>query len=157
MIDNSEIPFGRSTGRNSKPSGPGLEPWSKMPSKFFGSGTAAMLGPSASLFYLALCEHANRHSSNKFIASDRALASDTNLSTRTICNARKLLVEKRAISCERGNGQSFTYTLLKQSLKWIALAQRPRPKRRPRANHASRTVSSNRESSTNHSKSCDSW
>ena len=154
MIENS---FGRSTPRNSKPAGPDFGSWSKMPSKFFGSGTAAMLGPSASLFYLALCEHANRKSSNEFKASDRALASDSNLSTRTICNARKLLIEKGLISCAREDGQSFTYLLLKQALKWVPLSERPRPKRRPRAMQVSRTISSSANPSDDASKNCKGW
>lgn len=115
--------------------------YSEMPSKFFGSGTAASLGPSASLVFLALCEHANRNESNTFKASDRALASETGLGTRTIFDARKRLIEHGLISCSRENGQSFSYTIPSLSLKWIPLAQRPRLKRRPRALHASQTVS----------------
>jgi hypothetical protein len=151
MIENT---FRHSTRRDGKPAGPELGPWSKIPSKFFGSGTAAILGPSASLCYLGLCEHANRNSSNEFKASDRALASETGLSTRTICNARKRLIEKRLICCERGNGESFTYTLLKQAFKWVSLAERPRQKRRPRSIHALRSTS---EAPKANSKSCDSW
>ena len=63
--------------------------YSKMPRMFFGSGTAASLGPSAALLILALCEHANRNNSNTFKASDRALASDTGCAPRTICDSRK--------------------------------------------------------------------
>ncbi len=115
--------------------------YSEMPSKFFGSGTASSLRPSASLVFLALCEHANRNESNTFKASDRALASETGLGTRTICDARKRLIEHGLISCSRENGQSFNYTIPSLSLKWIPLAQRPRLKRKPRALHASRAVS----------------
>ena len=115
-----------------------IGPYSKIPSKFFGSGTAANLRPSAALLFLALCEHANRHNSNTFKASDKALASETYYSPRTICDARKRLVEHRLISCERDNGQSFNYTILAMSLNWIPLVERSRPKRKPRALHASR-------------------
>ena len=133
MIDNLDSSDARSVARRRLSPGPDLGPFSKMPSKIFGSGTAAMLGTSASLCYLALCEQANRNSSNTFKASDRAIASETGLSPRTVCDARKRLIEKGLIQCARQHGQSFTYTLLKQSLNWVPLADRPRPKRRPRA------------------------
>ncbi len=87
-------------------------PYTKIPNRFFGSGTAANLGCSASLVYLALLEHANRNSSNTFKASDRAIASETGLGTRTICNARKRLSERGLISISRPEGQSYTYTVL---------------------------------------------
>ncbi len=118
-----------------------LGPYTQIPNKFFGSGTAANLGSSASLVYLALCEHANRESSNTFKASDRALASETGLGTRTICDARKRLCERGLISLSRPEGQSYSYTICKLSLEWLPLAQRPRPKRKPRANHSQRANS----------------
>lgn len=109
-----------------------------IPSKFFSSCTAARIGASASLVYIALCEHANRHEANTFKASDKALASETGLGTRTICDARKRLIESGLISCTRENGQSFVYTIFTQSLEWVPLDQRLRPKRKPRAIYASR-------------------
>lgn len=112
--------------------------YSKMPSKFFGSGTAASLGVSPAFLFLALCEHANRNESNTFRASDNALASDTGLSPRTICDARKTLIERGMILCSRGEGQSFSYTIIAQSFRWVPLAERPRQKRKPRSIHASR-------------------
>jgi hypothetical protein len=114
-----------------------IGPFTKIPSKFFGSGLAARLGPSTSLFYLALCEHANRNESTCFKASDRALAADTRLSTRTICDARKRLIEYGLITCSRENGQSYLYTLQKIALKWVPIKERQRPKAKPRALHAS--------------------
>ncbi len=96
-----------------------IGPFTKIPHKLFGSGTARDLKPSATLFYVALCEHANRNSSNTFKASDNALASETNLSTRTICDARKRLIERKLISCAREEGQSYFYTLNAPSLKWV--------------------------------------
>ena len=111
-------------------------PYTKIPNKFFGSGTAAKLGCSASLVFLALCEHANRESSNTFKASDRALASETGLGTRTICDARKRLQEYGLISTSRPEGQSYSYTLPKLSLRWVPLVERPRNKRKPRAIYA---------------------
>jgi hypothetical protein len=116
-------------------------PYTKIPNRFFGSSTAAKLGCSASLVYLALLEHANRNSSNTFKASDQALASETGLGTRTICDARKRLCEHSLISIYRPEGQSYTYTICKPSLEWIPLAQRPRAKRKPRALHALCTMS----------------
>lgn len=116
-----------------------IGPYTKIPSKFFGSGTAASLGPSVSLVFLALCEHVNRNESNTFKASDKALASDTSLSPRTICDARKRLVERELISCTRLPGQSFNYTIPALSLKWVPLAERPRKKLKPRALHARRS------------------
>ncbi|MGB9152018.1 MAG: hypothetical protein WCD70_02910 [Alphaproteobacteria bacterium] len=115
-----------------------IGPFFKMPNKFFGSGTAQKLGPSGSLLFTALHEHANREGANTFKASDKALASETTLSTRTICDARKKLVENNLIACSRENGQSFTYTLSPLTLEWLPLADRPRLKRRPRAIHAAR-------------------
>jgi hypothetical protein len=107
--------------------------FSKIPRQFFGSGFAAKLGVSASLLFLALCEHANRNSANSFAVSDRALAADTGLAPRTICDARKCLIEAKLISCTRENGRSFTYTLSKYEFRWIGLNERHRPKRRARA------------------------
>lgn len=111
--------------------------YTEIPSKFFGSGTAARLGPTASLVFLALCEHANRHESNTFKASDKALAADTGYGPRTICDARKRLIEHGLISCMRPEGQSFEYTIPAFTLKWKPLAQRLRAKRKPRALHSS--------------------
>lgn len=110
--------------------------YTAIPSKFFGSGTAASLGYSASLVFLALCEHANRNESNTFKASDKALASETGYGPRTICDARKTLIERGLICCTRPEGQSFNYTIPALSLKWVPLAERPRQKRKPRALHA---------------------
>ena len=117
---------------------PDLGLWSKIPSKFFGSGTAVKIGTSASLFYLSLGEHGNRNESNTFRASDRAIAADTGLSSRKICDARKAVLDAGLIACEREPGSSFTYTLLPVSLKWIPLDQRPRQKRKPRGLHSPR-------------------
>jgi|ERR1035437_5572652 hypothetical protein len=118
-----------------------IGPYSKIPNKFFGSGTAAKLGKTASLLFLALCEHANRVSSNTFKVSDRALASETGLGTRTICDARKRLNEYGLISNSRSEGQSYNYTLPKLLLQWVPLEKRPRIKRKPRAIYAQRTGS----------------
>lgn len=110
--------------------------FTKIPHRLFGSGTARNLKPSATLLYIALCDHANRNSSNTFKASDKALASDTALSTRTICNARKRLIEKRLITCTRERGQSYFYTLVVPSWNWVPVAERPRTKLEPRAYRA---------------------
>lgn len=116
-----------------------IGPFTKIPNKFFGSGKAAMLGPSASLLFLALCEHANRNSHVTFKASDKALASETTIAPRTICNARKKLLEYGLISYTRQKGQSYVYTLLKPSWEWKPLKERPRRALKPRALYASRT------------------
>jgi hypothetical protein len=112
--------------------------FARFPNTFFGSGTAATLGQSASLLFIALCEHANRDGENFFKASDRALAADTGLSTRTICDARKRLIEYSLISCARDEGRSYTYTLKKLALPWMPIRKRSRPKRKPRGYHALR-------------------
>jgi hypothetical protein len=117
-----------------------IGPYSKMPSKFFSSGTASSLGPSASLVFLALCEHANRHQCNSFKASDKALASETGCGPRTICDARKRLIEHGLISCSREEGQSNVYTLPTYSFEWVRLEERPRQKRKPRALYAPRSA-----------------
>ncbi len=62
--------------------------FSKIPNKFFGSGTAARIGPSASIMFLALFEVANRKGASSFSISDRTLAADTGVATRTIVEAR---------------------------------------------------------------------
>lgn len=113
-----------------------IGPFSKMPRMFFGSGTAAELGPSVAVLFLALCEQANRNNSNTFKASDRMLASETGLGPRTICDARKTLDERKLISCSRHDGQSYIYTLSAYSFPWVQLVDRPRQKRKPRALHA---------------------
>ena len=93
---------------------------------------ARALRPSATVLYVALCENANRKGSNTFKASDKALASETTLSTRTIRDARIRVIEKGLITVERGTGQSYTYTLSVPSLEWVPLAERPRGKLKPR-------------------------
>jgi hypothetical protein len=110
--------------------------FTKIPNRLFGSGTARNLKPSATLLYVALCDHANRNGSNTFKASDRALESDTTLSTRTICDARKRLREKGLITCTRAEGQSYVYTLPVPSWSWVPVAERPRMKLKPRAYRA---------------------
>lgn len=113
-------------------------PWTQIPNRFFGSGMAAKVKPAAALIYLALCDHANRNSSNTFKASDRALASDTGLAPRTICDARKRLGEHQLILYSRAEGNSYTYTILKPSWNWVPMAERLRAKRKPRACHSLR-------------------
>ena len=112
--------------------------FSKMPSKFFGSGTAANLGAPAALLLLALCEHANRHHGNTFKTSDKALASETGYAPRTICDARKKLIEEGLVSCSREEGESYVYTLPVYTFEWIPLGERLREKLKPRALHAVR-------------------
>ncbi len=117
-----------------KPKGPvEIGRFTKIPYRLFSSGTAAILKPSATLLYVALCDHANRNRSNTFKASDRALESDTALATRTICNARKKLLEKGLITCTRSEGQSYVYTLSVPSWSRVPAAERPRVKSKPRA------------------------
>jgi hypothetical protein len=110
--------------------------FTKIPNKFFGSGMAHQLGVSASVIYLALCEHANRNGSNTFKVSDRAIESDTGSSSRTISNARKRLIEYKLIDCNRDKGESFEYTILAQEFQWVPEKHRRRVKREPRAYHA---------------------
>jgi hypothetical protein len=117
-----------------------IGPYSKMPNKFFSSGTASTLGPAASLVLLALCEHANRDGENTFKASDKALASETGYSPRKICDARKRLIELGLISCSRQEGQGFEYTLPPYSFNWVRLENRLRRKRKPRALYSSRAA-----------------
>jgi hypothetical protein len=109
--------------------------WARFPNKFFGSGMARKVGTSASVLYFALCENANRNRepSNTFKASDRALASETGLSPRTMRDVRTKLLENGLVSYSRDPGQSYTYTLLRQELKWLKRSERPRPKQKPRA------------------------
>ena len=104
-----------SNGRKTPPRGPmpvkgkqpvDIGPYTQIPNRFFGSGMAARLGPSAGFIYLALCDHANRNGSVSFKVSDKALASDTTIAPRTICTARKKLIEYGLISCKREKGQS---------------------------------------------------
>jgi hypothetical protein len=115
-----------------------IGPYTQIPNRFFGSGMAARLGPSAGFIYLALCDHANRNGDVSFKASDKALASETTIAPRTICNARKKLIEYGLISCKREKGQSHVYTLLKPSWEWKPLKERHRRTLKPRALHASR-------------------
>jgi hypothetical protein len=115
--------------------------WARFPKNFFGSGMARKLGPSASVLYIALCENANRPQppSNTFRARDRDLAWETGLSPRTIRNVRIKLSESGLAEYRREPGQNYTYTLLRQELKWFKLAERtPRQKRRPRGMAARR-------------------
>jgi hypothetical protein len=115
-----------------------IGPFSMMPRRLFASGTAARIGTSATIVLLALCEQANRNNGNTFKASDKALASETGLSPRTICDARKRLEEHKLISCSQKEGQSHEYTLPVFEFEWVCLEDRPRSKKRPRAIHATR-------------------
>lgn len=110
--------------------------WTKVPNKLFASGEAARLGPSPTVLYVALCEHANRSGKNTFKASDRAIAADTGLSPRTICDARKRLFERGLVKYVREKGQSYLYSLPIPDLNWVPIKQRLRVKRKARANHA---------------------
>jgi hypothetical protein len=47
-------------------------------------------------------------------------------------------VEFNLVSCDRQDGRSYIYTLRKYEFKWQPVKERPRPKRKPRAIHASR-------------------
>ena len=129
-------------------------PFTKIPNRLFGSGMARELKASATLLYVALCEGANRKGSNKFKASDNALASETNLSTRTICDARKRLIERSLISCDREKGQSYFYTLSVPPLKWVPLAERRREKLKPRAYHAHKATDKPKSEPQHSSKNC---
>ncbi len=115
--------------------------FAKFPNKFFGSGMARKIGPSASVLYLALCENANRsrERSNSFRARDKDLAWETGLSPRTIRNVRAKLLENGLAHFRREPGQNYTYTLTRQDLKWFKPAERPpRQKQRPRGMAAQR-------------------
>jgi len=108
------------------------------PRMFFGSGTAASLGPPATVLFLALCEHANRKGENTFKVSDNSLAADSSYSPRTICDARKLLQERGLITCSRADGASYVYTLQAYSFEFIRVENRRRKKKLPRANYGTR-------------------
>jgi replication initiation and membrane attachment protein DnaB len=97
----------------------------------------ARLGPSAGYIYFALLDHANRKGEMTFSASDKALAGDTRIAPRTICDARKKLIEYGLISCDCEKGRSHVYTLLKPSWVWKPLKERHRRTLKPRALHAS--------------------
>jgi DNA-binding transcriptional ArsR family regulator len=118
-----------------------IGPWARFPNKFFGSGMARKVGPSASVLYFALCENANRNRepSNTFKTSDKALASETGLSPRTMRNVRTKLLENGLVAYSREPGQNYTYTLLRQELKWLSRSERPRLKKRPRAMAVAKT------------------
>lgn len=143
----TEMPFADSGGECS----PFREPqrqksvdvglFARFPNKFFGSGMARKLGPSATVLYIALCENANRNRepSNTFGARDRDLAWETGLSPRTIRNVRIRLLENRLVEYRREPGQKYIYTLLRPELRWFKLAERPpRQKLRPRGIAAAR-------------------
>ena len=117
-----------------------IGPFTPVPNKFFGSGMARSVGPSASLLYFALCENANRNKERSltFKASDNALASETGLSPRTIRDVRIKLLENNLVEYTRKPGESYTYTLIPQELKWLKRDARPRRKRKPRAIAATR-------------------
>jgi hypothetical protein len=118
--------------------GPDLGPYFTVPKGIIRSGIAAQIGPSALALYIALCEHANRDNTVSFTASDKALASDTDISERTIGELRKILVERKLIECRREPGHSFEYTLLPVKGDWVRIVDRPRIKRNPRAHKATR-------------------
>jgi len=117
-----------------------IGPFARFPNKLFGSGMARKIGISACVLYFALCENANRNRepSNTFKASDKALASETGLSPRTLRDARIKLYENRLVSYSREPGQSYIYTLIRQELKWLPRSERPRLKQKRRAMAAAR-------------------
>ncbi len=109
--------------------------FARFPKAFFSSGMARKLGTSA------LCENANRNRtpSNTFAAADKTLAWETGLSPRTLRNVRIKLMENGLVEYGREPGQKYTYTLLRQELKWLKVAERPpRQKQRPRGMAAAR-------------------
>jgi hypothetical protein len=111
-----------------------IGPFTQIPNRLFASGTAAKIGPSATTFYAALCERANRKGSNTFSASDRSFESDTGLSPRTLRDLRPILSQYCLITLERKNGRSYTYTILRPpAMEYIGIGDRLREKRRPRA------------------------
>jgi hypothetical protein len=109
--------------------------WFKMPNNLFRSGMAAKVGKMGTLLLACLCEFANGEGENTFTVSDKQLASVTGMGTRTISDARKRLVEFRFIDCKRGDGQSYTYTLLPVSMQYLRLEHRLRKKDKPRGLH----------------------
>lgn len=117
-----------------------IGPFARFPNRFFGSGLAAKLGPSAALIYLDLCDHANREGDNTFRVSDRALAADTGIGPRTITEARKALIERDLIKCTQEPGKSYQYTLRTPSLKWKPQKERQRVKDKPRGNRTAPAV-----------------
>ena len=106
--------------------------WYKMPNNLFRSGTAAKVGKMASLMLSALCEFANGEGENTFRVSDKQIASVTGIGPRTVCDARKRLIEFGFVECKRDRGQMYTYTLLPQTMRSMRLEDRVRRKDRPR-------------------------
>jgi len=133
---NSSPHSGKSEGK--RQDGVNVGRFTMIPRMFFGSGTAASLGPPATVLFLALCEHANRKGENTFKVSDNSLAADSSYSPRTICDARKLLQERGLITCSRADGASYVYTLQAYSFEFIRVENRRRKKKLPRANYGTR-------------------
>ena len=139
-MDDSALPAEPNSPEQPRQKSVDIGLFAKFPNKFFGSGMARKVGRSGTVLYFALCENANRNrdSSNSFKASDNALASETGLSPRTIRNVRIKLRENGLVEYSREPGESYTYTLLRQDLKWLKRSERPRQKQRPRAMAARR-------------------
>ena len=114
--------------------------FTKIPNRLFSSGTARDLKPSATLLYVALCDHANRNGSNHSRLPTRHSHLDTTLSPRTICDARKKLDRKETDCRHARKGPSYFYTLTVQKLDRVPLPKRPRLKLQPRAYHARKTI-----------------
>jgi hypothetical protein len=116
-----------------------LGPYFIVPKGLVQGGIAGRIGPHATAVYIALCEHANRgkrEDQNTVSVSDRALAADTGVAERTIRDILTKLIEKHLVRCERGAGQSYSYTLLPLTTAFIPIEDRPRQIKRRRALHA---------------------
>jgi hypothetical protein len=114
----------------------GFGGYARMPYNLHRSGIAARIGPDAVALYAGLLDQANRNSSTRFKVADRKLAANTGISTRTILELRKVLIEAGLVKYTVERGYSGVYELLPLNAIEVPIKDRPLRKKRPRGRSA---------------------
>ena len=86
--------------------------------KFFGvphhvirTGTWSEMKPTEQSLYICLLHESERCCNRQLVRTDAQMQDLTRLSSRSFCNARKKLQERRLVLCERGSGNVYVYRL----------------------------------------------
>jgi hypothetical protein len=74
-------------------------------------GIWAEMKPTEQSLYICLMHDSERYKTRELRRTDAELSTLSGLSSRSFCNARKKLQERRLFVCKRGSGNSYVYTL----------------------------------------------
>ena len=75
------------------------------------SGQWGKMKPGEKDLYLYLLEESERRCTREIAATDAQITSLIGTASRTLCNARKKLVEYGLITCKAGLGNRYTYAI----------------------------------------------